>query len=138
MKRLFAITSLLAAVLSLASAAAAQTTRSLKDSLQPAPKDGGLAMDGYFMWCSSVVKVGDTYHLFASRWPFDKGMGGWTNYSECVRATSKNLLGPYKFEEVVLQKREGHWDKSRVHNVKIVKTPDGKFVLYYINTANET
>jgi hypothetical protein len=54
-----------------------------------------------------------------------------------VRATSTNLFGPYTFQEVVLQKRTNHWDNSRVHNVKIVKA-GSKFVLYYINTANQT
>jgi hypothetical protein len=54
-----------------------------------------------------------------------------------VRATSTNLFGPYQFQEVVLQKRPDNWDKSRVHNVKIVKVGN-KFVLYYINSANET
>jgi hypothetical protein len=118
-----------------ATAGAAGT--SLRDSLRPAAKTGGLRMDGFFLWCSSVIKVGDTYHLFASRWPAEHGMGGWTNYSECVRATSTDLLGPYTFQEVVLQKRPGAWDRSRVHNVKIVKAGE-KFVLYYINSANET
>lgn len=109
----------------------------MKDSIKPAKKESGFAMEGQFIWCSSVIKVGDTYHLFASRWPAEYGMGGWTKYSECVRATSKDLLGPYKFEEVVLQKREGMWDNDRVHNVKIVKAGE-KFVLYYISSANET
>jgi hypothetical protein len=110
---------------------------SLKDALLPAIKNGGFRMDDYMIWCSSVIKVGDTYQMFASRWPAQYGIGGWTSYSECVRATSKDLLGPYKFEEVVLQKRADHWDNSRVHNVKIVKAGQ-KFVLYYINTANQT
>src|SRR5208282_901118 len=84
--------------------------QSLKDCLLPAPKNGGFAMDGYILWCSSVIKVGDTYHMFASRWPAQYGLGGWTKYSECVRATSTNLFGPYKFQEVVLQKRPDNWD----------------------------
>src|SRR5256885_3659346 len=96
--------------------------KSLKDFLRPAPKSGGFAMPDYFIWCSSVIKVGDTYHMFASRWPAtEKGLGAWTTMSECVRATSKDLLGPYTFEEVVIQKRPGNWDNSRVHNVKIVR-----------------
>lgn len=112
-------------------------TRTLAEALQPAPKKNGLAMEGYIMWCSSVIKVGDTYHLFASRWPGQYGMGGWTKYSECIRATSQNLTGPYTFQEIVLQKRPDNWDNTRVHNVKIVRA-GGKFVLYYIDTANET
>jgi hypothetical protein len=133
-----------AALLSLvvASPSSAQATRvavgkTMRDSIGPAPKDGGFAMEGYFIWCSSVIQVDGTYHLFASRWPAEHGIGGWTKYSECVRATSKDLLGPYKFEEVVLQKRPDNWDNSRIHNVKIVKA-SGKFVLYHIDTANET
>jgi len=120
---------------------AASSTNSLpkpiQDSLLPAIKNGGFAMDGYILWCSSVLKVGDTYQMFASRWPLEFGLNGWASHSECVRATSSNLFGPYQFQEVVLEKRPGHWDKSRVHNVKIVKAGN-KFVLFYINTANET
>jgi hypothetical protein len=111
--------------------------RSLKDCLLPAVRNGGFQMDGYMLWCSSVIKVGVTYHMFASRWPAQYGLAGWTRYSECVRATSTNLPGPYTFQEIVLRKRTDHWDKSRVHNVKIVRA-GSKFVLFYINTANET
>ena len=112
-------------------------SRSLKDCLQPAVKNGGFRMDDQILWCSSVIKVGDTYHMFASRWPAQYGLGGWTKYSECVRATSTNLFGPYTFQEVVLQKRTNNWDNTRIHNVKIVKA-GSKFLLYYINTANQT
>lgn len=119
------------------SSAMPHEARTFAAALRPAPKQGGFAMPGYMLWCSSVIKVGDTYHLFASRWPAQYGMAGWTRYSECVRATSKDLLGPYTFQQVVLQKRPGHWDNSRVHNVRIVRA-GGKFVLYYISAANDT
>ncbi len=118
-------------------AAASPVLKSLRTYLLPAVKNGGFRMDGYMLWCSSVVKVGDSYQMFASRWPAKYGLAGWTRYSECVRATSTNLLGPYHFEQVVLQKRPGHWDNSRVHNVRIVKA-GSKYVLFYINSANET
>jgi len=111
--------------------------RSLKDCLRPAVKNGGFKMEGQIVWCSSVIKVGETYQMFASAWPAEFGLGGWTSHSTCVRATSTNLFGPYVFQEVVLQKRTNHWDNSRVHNVKIVKV-GSKFVLYYINSANQT
>jgi hypothetical protein len=111
--------------------------QTLKDALQPAVKKGGFKMEGYILWCPSVIKVGNTYHMFASRWPKQYGLGGWTKYSEIVRATSDNLYGPYTFQEVVLQKREGYWDNDRAHNPKIVKSGD-TFVLYYISSANET
>lgn len=111
--------------------------QSLQSSLRPAVKNGGFKMDGYILWCPSVIKVGDTYHLFASRWPDKYGLAGWTKYSEIVRATSKNLYGPYTFQEVVIQKRQGYWDNDRAHNPKIVKAGN-KYVLYYISSANET
>jgi hypothetical protein len=111
--------------------------RTLKDCLRPAIKNGGFKMDGQILWCSSVIKVGDIYQMFASAWPAQFGLSGWTSHSECVRATSTNLFGPYTFQEVVLQKRTNNWDNSRIHNVKIVKA-GSKFVLYYINSANQT
>jgi hypothetical protein len=120
-----------------ADAPSVREKRSLKDCLLPALKNGGFRMDGQIIWCSSVIKVGDTYHMFASRWPHEFGLGGWTRHSECVRATSTNLLGPYELQEMVLQKRTNNWDNTRIHNVKIVQAGN-KFVLYYIDSANET
>jgi hypothetical protein len=112
--------------------------QSMKAFIGPAKKNGGLKLSQYFLWCPSVIKVGDTYHLFASAWPAEYGMAGWTKHSMCIRATSKNLLGPYEFQEVVLQKRDiSYWDNDRVHNPKIVKAGN-KFILYYISSANET
>jgi hypothetical protein len=109
----------------------------LKDCLLPAVKNGGFTMADQILWCSSVIQVDGVYHMFASRWPAQYGIAGWTMYSEAVRATSTNLLGPYTFQEIVLQKRPDNWDNTRIHNVKIVKA-GSKFVLYYIDTANET
>lgn len=109
---------------------------SIKNFIKPAKKDGGLKLSQYFLWCPSVIKVGNTYHMFASAWPAEGGMASWTK-SLCIRATSKNLLGPYEFAEVVLEKREGKWDNDRVHNPKIVKVGN-KYVLYYISSSNET
>jgi hypothetical protein len=111
--------------------------QTLKDAMQPALKNAGFKMDGYILWCSTIIKVGNTYHMFASRWPEQYGLAGWTTYSEIVRATSDNIYGPYKFQEVVIQKRAGAWDKERAHNPKIVKAGD-TYVLYYISSANKT
>jgi hypothetical protein len=58
-------------------------------------------MEGYYLWDPSVIKVGDTYHLFCSRWPKDTEMKGWMK-SHVIRAASKSLFGPYQFQEVVL------------------------------------
>ncbi|MDD3078140.1 MAG: glycoside hydrolase family protein [Paludibacter sp.] len=109
----------------------------MKVAIQPAIKNGGFSMDDYMLWCPSVIKVGKTYHMFASRWPAVYGMAGWTTHSEIIRATSSNLYGPYTFQEVVIKKRDGYWDNERVHNPRVVKS--GKyFVLYYSSTSGET
>lgn len=129
----------LAAVLTLAlsSAAHAQTFTSMKPYIKPAKKEGGLVLEQYFLWCPSVIKVGDTYHMFCSAWPAQRHMGGWTTESMCIRSTSTNLLGPYRFQEIVLQKRPGKWDSERVHNIKIVQA-GSRYVIFHISTANET
>lgn len=114
-----------------------QEIKSMKSAIQSAIKNGGFSMDDYILWCPSVIKVDKMYHMFASRWPAIYGLAGWTTHSEIIRATSSNLYGPYKFQEVVIQKRDGYWDNERVHNPRVVKS--GKyFVLYYSSTAGET
>src|SRR6476469_7034940 len=136
LKPLAAVKSLLFVIVFSAVANFAQS-QSLKDALRPAVKNGGFKREGYILWCPTVIKVGNTYHMFASSWPEQYGLGGWTKYSEIIRATSENLYGPYTFQEVVIKKREGFWDNDRAHNPKIVKAGN-KFVLYYISSANET
>jgi len=37
------------------------------------PNDSGFRQDGYFIWCGSIIRVADQYHLFASRWPEGTG-----------------------------------------------------------------
>lgn len=101
--------------------------------LQATPANSGFRMDGYFIWDSSVIKVGDTYHLFSARWP--KGHpfpDDYRRHSEIIRATSKNPLGPYEFQEVVLSKRGGsHWDSLMSRNPVIRKIGD-TYVLFYV------
>ena len=93
----------------------------------------GFRMDGYFVWCASVIKVAGTYHLFAARWPVTTGFpGGYMQHSEIVRATASSPLGPYTFAEVVIGARPaGLWDSASAHNPAIYEH-DGRFYLFYI------
>ena len=64
--------------------------KAIKDRIQPVPVNSGFKMEGYWVWCGSVIKVGSYYNMFASRWP--KGREFPVDYmqsSEIVRATSK-------------------------------------------------
>ena len=105
------------------------------DAYGPVAKGTGFAMDGYFVWCGSVIKVGETYEMFASRWPAStKFPEGYRQHSEIVRAYAATPEGPYLFKQVVIGKRAaGKWDSAMAHNPAIYKVGD-TYVLYYIGS----
>lgn len=109
--------------------------------LLPAPRRGGFAMEGYWVWCGSVIRGEDgRYHMFASRWPKFEGVDmptPYTSYSEVVRAESATPIGPFEFKEVVLPARGAcFWDGRMTHNPTIHKV-GGKYLLYYIGSTYE-
>jgi hypothetical protein len=108
----------------------------IREHIRPVAKNTGFAMDGYFVWCGSVINVGDQYHMFASRWPVEtKFPEGYRANSEIVRAVASRPEGPYKFAEVVIGKCEpDKWDSGMAHNPAIYKVGD-TFVLYYNASA---
>jgi len=112
-----------------------KSNSSIGEHIQPVPKESGFKMDGYWVWGGSVIKVGDTYHMFASRWPKKREFPyDYFDSSEIVRATSKSLVGPYEFKEVVIGERDSaFWDSNMAHNPTIHKIGD-KFVLFYIGS----
>jgi hypothetical protein len=82
-----------------------------------------------------MIRVGNTYHLFASRWPKSGPFPeGYRQNSEIVRATSDSPTGPFVFKEVVIGERDSSfWDSNMAHNPTILKI--GKeFVLFYIGS----
>ncbi len=112
---------------------------SFRERLQPVPKDSGFKMDNYWVWGGSLIRVDDTYHLFASRWPRDGDFpDDYRNHSEIVRATSNDPLGPYEFQEVVIGERDStYWDSNMAHNPTIHKIGD-QYVLFYIGSDYTT
>jgi hypothetical protein len=102
----------------------------IKKALTSVPESALFALEGYYLWDPSVIKVGETYHLFCSRWPDSTGMDGWKK-SEIMRAESDALFGPYAFKEVVLKPKNHPWATQGVHNPKITKVADG-FLLYHL------
>jgi len=113
-------------------------TLNLRERMLPAPVNGGFRMEGYWVWCGSVIKGEDgRYHMFASRWPKDQKMHpGWLLNSEVVRASSDTPEGPYTFEEVVLPARGAqYWDGRMTHNPHITKSGD-TYVLYYTGSTH--
>lgn len=113
------------------------TDNSFFTRLLPAPVGGGFAMDGYWVWCGSVIKAEDgRYHIFASRWP--KSLPFWAGYtvaSEIVRAVADTPVGPYVFQEVVLPARgPDFWDGRMTHNPTIHRFGD-TYLLFYIGST---
>lgn len=108
---------------------------SFRERVQPVDEKSGLKMDGYYVWGGSMIKVDETYHLFASRWPADtKFPSGYRTDSEIVRASSKSLTGPFTFQELVVGERDStFWDSNMAHNPTIHKASD-TFVLFYIGS----
>lgn len=111
---------------------------SILDNLQEAPVNGGLQMEDYWVWGSSVIKGNDgIYHMYASRWlkklPFHPG---WMVASEIVHATSNTPEGPYEFKDIALGERgTQYWDGKSCHNPKIVKYED-TYILYYMGSTH--
>lgn len=114
-------------------------SQEIKFDYDPVPRESGFKMDGYWIWCGSMIKVGSTYHLFASRWPkTGEFPEGYRQNSEIVRATSNNPLGPFKFEEVVIGERDSSfWDSNMSHNPTIHKIGN-EYVLFYIGSDFST
>lgn len=109
----------------------------LKERMLPAPRDGGFRMEGYWVWCGSVIKAENgRYYMFASRWPKTQNMHpGWLFQSEIVRASSDNPCGPFQFEEVVIGDRgPQYWDGRMAHNPRIFKH-NNQYILYYTGTT---
>lgn len=96
-------------------------------------------MDGYWIWCGSVVPGEDgRYHMFASRWLNENPqsmMTHWIFNCEIVRAASDTPEGPYQFEEVVIGRRERRFfDGLNAHNPSIKKWGH-TYYLYYMGTS---
>lgn len=103
----------------------------------PAAKNSGFKMEGYHVWCGSVIKENGTYYLFAARWPEETGFPlGYLTDSEIVIATTDDLAKPFEFQKVLFAKRDGDkWDSAMAHNPFIFKVDD-TYVLYYIGSPD--
>ena len=94
-------------------------------------------MEGWYVWCGSVIKEDNKYYLFAARWPKETGFpDGYLTHSEIVLASTDDLSKPFQFERVLIAKREGEkWDSFMAHNPFIFKTND-IYILYYIGSPD--
>ena len=96
-----------------------------------------LELEGYYVWCQAPIFGPDgRVHVFFSRWPAAKGMGGWINSSEIAHAVAPKPEGPYEVTGVVLAPRGApHWDATTCHNPHIQKVGD-RYALFYMGNRN--
>ena len=105
--------------------------------LKPSLKGTGFQMEGYHIWCGSVLKENGTYFLFAARWKKETTFpSGYMTDSEIVLATTDDLKKPFVFQKVIIGKRNGgYWDSMMAHNPYITKIGD-EYVLFYIGNPD--
>jgi len=101
--------------------------------IRPAPRRSVFAMDGWYVWCGSMVRTPDgVCHLLFSRWPQKLGHNAWVTHSEIGHATATDPLGPYTFQGVALAGAGGDaWDRDVAHNPTVIAAR-GKYYLYYM------
>jgi hypothetical protein len=100
--------------------------------LLPAPRSGVFRMDGWMVWCGSLIKRGAEYYLYFSRWPASFGHQGWVTNSEIAYAVGRDLFGPFEYRGTVLAGAGGDsWDADVTHN-PVVLEADGAYYLYYM------
>ena len=87
----------------------------------------------YNVWGTNILKGKDgKYHAIYSRWPKSRGHHGWVTHSEIAHAVSDQLMGPYKFKNLVLPARgKQYWDGDCTHNPHVIEH-QGKYYLYHM------
>ncbi|WP_324677466.1 glycoside hydrolase family protein [Hymenobacter sp. GOD-10R] len=101
------------------------------------PVGRALEMPDWYVWCNSPIYGPDgKVHVFFSRWPAKRGMGGWINSSEIAHAVGDSPEGPFQYLETVLAPRgPGFWDATTCHNPHI-QFVDGKYCLFFMGNSN--
>jgi len=96
-----------------------------------------LELEDWYVWGTSPIDGPDgKVHVFFSRWPAARRMGGWVNRSEIAHAVADKPEGPYEQIETILAPRgEGFWDATTCHNPHIQKV-DGQYCLFYMGNSN--
>lgn len=104
----------------------------LAERLRPVPRSGLFKQEGYCVWCGSLLKYGDEYYLYYSRWPEEIGFKCWCTDCEIAVARSNELFGEFTFDRVVLKgEHDGSWDESCVHNPQVLEYK-GKFYIFHM------
>ncbi len=102
------------------------------------PKNGGFSMEGYHVWCGTVVKGEDgKYHHFSSCWEEKYGFGhNWLLRCRIAHSISDIPEGPYKFHSFLFEEeRDYSYFDARNQHCPSIKYHDGTYYLYYFGTT---
>lgn len=96
-----------------------------------------LETENYYVWCNTpIADEKGRIHVFYSRWPSSRGMGGWLNACEIVHAVADSPSGPYETLDVALAPRgAGAWDATTCHNPHVQRVGQ-QYCLFYMGTSN--
>lgn len=135
---LIALAALAAAGTAHSFAAESAPANPIRSALGRVKPDSGYRQEGYWVWCSSIIKGDDgKFHMYASRWPKNMLMHpGWMVASEIVHCVSDTAEGPYRFSDVALGRRgKEYWDGESQHNPRILRHGD-TYVLFYMGSTH--
>jgi hypothetical protein len=93
----------------------------------PAPQLNGFHNASLKSWGGSVLKDGEDYHLFASAFANDCGLGSWGQNSIAIHAVGPSALGPFAFVDRALPYYS--------HNVHPIVAPDGTVLIFKIGMS---
>ncbi len=101
--------------------------------------------EGYYVWCGSLFRHGDTYYLAYARWKKEHGFNGWVTHSEICLAAGASPFGKFRFVRVLHDRRTRAaskqsaaplWDRDCAHNPTVF-CHDGKYYLYYMGNYGD-
>ena len=67
--------------------------KNFEERFLPVTEDCIFTEDGYYVWCGSLFRHGDSYYLAYSRWKREYGFEAWVTHSEICLAKSDSPLG---------------------------------------------
>ena len=74
------------------------------------------AMEGWHVWCPSIVQWGGRWWLFHSRWPTRLGFNSWVSHSTTAVAVADRPDGPFTDAGEILPGSGAGWDAHVTHN----------------------
>lgn len=90
-----------------------------------------------YVWGSTVIKIGSTYHAYIAAWDNVDGINGYAYYGKIYYGTSSNLTGPFTPLTELAELDGQTWCAGAKVNPKAIVVGDTIY-LYFTGTTSET